>query len=144
MFSTSTHSFCSLCGPCFYSVFYMSDSRMRAHCYSGSPSRPFSTTAQNVPAGRAALLWQLRTIFQHAQSSIECPGFPHQTVRGPLQYPNMNRSRRTQLHVRRCHAQCRGEPHTCKLRGVRAIKQHCGSALLLIDAVGIHNSKEFF
>ena len=83
------------------------DSTMCAHGYSGWPSRPCSTTAQHVPGGRAALLWKLRTIFRHVQSSIKSAGFPLPTV---LHHLRKNRSRRIQLDIRRCEAPCQVEP----------------------------------
>ena len=85
----------------------MSDSRMRAHNYSGSSSRPFSTTAQNMPAGRAALIWNLRTIFQHVQSSIESPALHRPTI---LHHLHKSKSLRIQPDMRPCQTQRQVEP----------------------------------
>ena len=45
-----------------------------ASIYSGSASRLFSTTAQNLPAGRAALLWDrlFSTVFALGQAVQHC------------------------------------------------------------------------
>ena len=85
----------------------VADFSMHFHCDSGSASRPFSTTAGSVPADGATLLRQLRTIFQHAQASIASAEYPLPTL---LHHPNMNKSRRTQLHIHRFQTQCQGEP----------------------------------
>ena len=44
--------------------------RMRAHCYSGSVNRLFSTTAQNVLAGCTALLYQNRLSWTHSGDDV--------------------------------------------------------------------------